>query len=218
MRTRVKICGITRAEDGVAAARAGADAIGLVFWAGTPRHISLEQAREIAAALPAFVTVVGLFVDPEPDAVRAALTDVPLDILQFHGDESPEMCASFGRPYIKAVHVKAGVDLLHYASRYADALGLLFDAFEPGGLPGGTGTTFDWNALPTGLPRPVILSGGLTPQNVGDAIRRVRPWGVDVSSGVEAVGEDGKPRRGVKDAAKIAAFIRGVQDADVRSS
>jgi phosphoribosylanthranilate isomerase len=218
MRTRVKICGITRVEDGVAAAREGADAIGLVFWAGTPRHISLEQAREIAAGLPAFVTVVGLFVDPEPDAVRVALTDVPLDILQFHGDESPEMCASFGRPYIKAVHVKAGVDLIHYASRYADALGLLFDAFEPGGLPGGTGTTFDWNALPTGLARPVILSGGLTPQNVGDAIRRVRPWGVDVSSGVEAVGEDGKPRRGVKDAAKIAAFIRGVQDADVRSS
>ncbi|TMH02390.1 MAG: phosphoribosylanthranilate isomerase [Betaproteobacteria bacterium] len=218
MRTRVKICGITRAEDGVAAAREGADAIGLVFWAGTPRHIGLEQARKIAAALPAFVTVVGLFVDPQPDAVRAALTDVPLDILQFHGDESPEMCASFGRPYIKAVHVKAGVDLLHYASRYADALGLLFDAFEPGGLPGGTGTSFDWNALPTNLPRPVILSGGLTPQNVGDAIRRVRPWGVDVSSGVEAVGEDGKRRRGVKDAAKIAAFIREVQDADVRSS
>jgi phosphoribosylanthranilate isomerase len=218
MRTRVKICGITRAEDGVAAAREGADAIGLVFWAGTPRRISHEQAREIAAALPAFVTVVGLFVDPEPDAVRAALTGVPLDILQFHGDESPEMCASFGRPYIKAVHVKAGVNLLHYALRYADALGLLFDAFEPGGLPGGTGTTFDWNALPTSLPRPVILSGGLTPQNVGAAIRRVRPWGVDVSSGVEAVGEDGKPRRGVKDAAKIAAFIRGVNDADVRSS
>jgi phosphoribosylanthranilate isomerase len=218
MRTRVKICGITRVEDGMTAAREGADAIGLVFWAGTPRRIGLEQAREIAAALPAFVTVVGLFVDPQPDAVRAALTDVPLDILQFHGDESPELCASFGRPYIKAVHVKTGVDLLHYASRYADALGLLFDAFEPGGLPGGTGTTFDWNALPASLPRPVILSGGLTPQNVGDAIRRVRPWGVDVSSGVEAVGEDGKPRRGVKDAAKIAAFMRGVHDADVRSS
>jgi phosphoribosylanthranilate isomerase len=218
MRTRVKICGITRVEDGVAAAREGADAIGLVFWSGTPRHVSHKQAREIAASLPAFVTVVGLFVDPQPDAVRAALTDVPLDLLQFHGNESPELCASFGRPYIKAVHVKDGVDLLHYASRYGDALGLLFDAFEPGGLPGGTGTTFDWKALPASLPRPVILSGGLTPQNIGAAIRQVRPWGVDVSSGVEAVGEDGKPRRGVKDAAKIAAFIRGVRDADVRPS
>ena len=215
MRTRVKICGITRVEDGVAAAREGADAIGLVFWSGTPRHVSHKQAREIAASLPAFVTVVGLFVDPQPDAVRAALTDVPLDLLQFHGNESPELCASFGRPYIKAVHMKDGVDLLHYASRYAGAVGLLFDAFEPGGLPGGTGTTFDWKALPASLPRPVILSGGLTPQNIGAAIRQVRPWGVDVSSGVEVVGEDGKPRRGVKDAAKIAAFIRGVRDADV---
>lgn len=218
MRTRVKICGITRVEDAVAAAREGADAIGLVFWSGTPRHVSHKQAREVAAALPAFVTVVGLFVDPTPDAVRATLEDVPLDLLQFHGNESPEMCASFGRPYIKAVHVKAGVDLLHYASRYDDAIGLLFDAFEPGGLPGGTGTVFDWNALPTSLPRPLILSGGLTPQNVAAAIRQVRPWAVDVSSGVEAVGADGKPRKGVKDAAKIAAFIRGVRDADVRPS
>jgi phosphoribosylanthranilate isomerase len=215
MRTRVKICGITRVEDGVAAAREGADAIGLVFWSGTPRQVSHTQAREIAAALPAFVSVVGLFVDPQPDAVRAALAEVPLDLLQFHGNEPPEMCASFGRPYVKAVHVKPGVDLLHYASGYAEARGLLFDAFEPGGLPGGTGTTFDWSALPAGLSRPVILSGGLTPQNVGAAIRQVRPWAVDVSSGVEAVAEDGRPRKGIKDAAKIAAFIRGVRDADV---
>jgi phosphoribosylanthranilate isomerase len=215
MRTRVKICGITRVEDGVAAAREGADAIGLVFWSGTPRQVSHTQAREIAAALPAFVSVVGLFVDPQPDAVRAALAEVPLDLLQFHGNEPPEMCASFGRPYVKAVHVKPGVDLLHYASGYAEARGLLFDAFEPGGLPGGTGTTFDWSALPAGLSRPVILSGGLTPQNVGAAIRQVRPWAVDVSSGVEAVADDGRPRKGIKDAAKIAAFIRGVRDADV---
>jgi phosphoribosylanthranilate isomerase len=215
MRTRVKICGITRVEDGVAAAREGADAIGLVFWSGTPRQVSHVRAREIAAALPAFVGVVGLFVDPQPDAVRAVLAEVPLDLLQFHGNEPPEMCASFGRPYIKAVHVKPGVDLLHYASGYAGARGLLFDAFAPGGLPGGTGTTFDWGALPAGLLRPVILSGGLTPQNVGAAIRQVRPWAVDVSSGVEAVADDGKPRKGIKDAARIAAFIRGVRDADV---
>src|ERR1700681_2712778 len=129
MRTRVKICGITRVEDGVAAAREGADAIGLVFWSGTPRQVSHTQAREIAAALPAFVSVVGLFVDPQPDAVRPALAEVPLDLLQFHGNEPPEMCASFGRPYVKAVHVKPGVDLLHYSSGYAEARCLVLDAF-----------------------------------------------------------------------------------------
>jgi phosphoribosylanthranilate isomerase len=214
MRTRVKICGITRIEDGIAAARAGADAIGLVFWSGTPRCVSFDQARAIAAALPAFVTVVGLFVDPTPDAVRAALAEVPLDLLQFHGDESPELCAGFGRPYIKAVSVKPGVDLLQCASRYSGARALLLDAFQPGGLPGGTGTTFDWNEVPGGLPRPFILSGGLTPQNVGAAIRTLRPWAVDVSSGVEATGEDGKPKKGIKSPPKITAFIREVRNAD----
>jgi phosphoribosylanthranilate isomerase len=214
MRTRVKICGITRIEDGMAAARAGADAIGLVFWAGTPRCVSLDQARAIAAALPAFVTVVGLFVDPAPDVVRAALAEVPLDLLQFHGDEPPDLCASFGRPYIKAVSVKPGVDLLQYTSRYSGARALLLDAFQPGGLPGGTGTTFDWNEVPGGLPRPMILSGGLTPQNVGAAIRALRPWAVDVSSGVEATGDGGKPKKGIKSPPKIAAFIREVRNAD----
>jgi phosphoribosylanthranilate isomerase len=214
MRTRVKICGITRIEDGIAAARAGADAIGLVFWSGTPRCVSFDQARAIAAALPAFVTVVGLFVDPAPDAVRAALAEVPLDLLQFHGDESPDFCAGFGRPYIKAVSVKPGVDLLQYTSRYSGARALLLDAFQPSGLPGGTGTTFDWNEVPGGLPRPIILSGGLTPQNVGAAIRALGPWAVDVSSGVEATGDGGKPKKGVKSPPKIAAFIREVRNAD----
>jgi phosphoribosylanthranilate isomerase len=214
MRTRVKICGITRVEDGIAAAKAGADAIGLVFWSGTPRCVSFDQARAIAEALPAFVTVVGLFVDPAPDSVRAALAEVPLDLLQFHGDESPDLCAGFGRPYIKAVPVKPGVDLLQYASRYSGARALLFDAFQPGGLPGGTGTTFDWSEVPGGLPRPVILSGGLTPQNVGAAIRALRPWAVDVSSGVEVIGDGGKPRKGIKSPPKIAAFIREVRNAD----
>ena len=214
MRTRVKICGITRVEDGLAAARAGADAIGLVFWSGTPRCVSVEQARAIAQAVPAFVTVVGLFVDPPPEAVRAVLNAVPLDLLQFHGSERADLCASFGRPYIKAVPVKPGVDLLQYAARYGDAHGLLFDTFEPGGLPGGTGKTFDWNALPAELQRPLILSGGLTPQNVGAAIRTARPWATDVSSGVEVTGEDGRPRKGIKSAAKIAAFIREVRNAD----
>jgi phosphoribosylanthranilate isomerase len=218
-RTRVKICGITRVEDGLAAAQAGADAIGLVFWPGTPRCITLEQARTIVAALPAFVTVVGLFVDPQPEAVRAALAAVPLDLLQFHGDEPPEVCASFGRPYIKAVPVRPGSDLLQYASRFSGARALLFDAFQPGGMPGGTGTTFDWNELPRQLTdassRRLILSGGLTPGNVAAAIRQLRPWGVDVSSGVEMTGNDGRPRQGIKSPTKIDAFVREVRSADV---
>jgi phosphoribosylanthranilate isomerase len=217
-RTRVKICGITRVEDGIAAADAGADAIGLVFWPGTPRCVTFDRARAIVAALPAFVTVAGLFVDPSSDAVRAALAEVPLDLLQFHGDEAPELCASFGRPYVKAVAVRAEIDLLQYAARFDDAHGLLFDAFQPGGLPGGTGKTFDWTQIPPQLTDPMsrrlILSGGLNAHNVGDAVRQLRPWAVDVSTGVEATEADGKPRKGFKDAAKIAAFIREVRRAD----
>ncbi len=218
LRTRVKICGITRIDDARAAANAGADAIGMIFWPGTPRRVEFEQARAIAAALPAFVTVVGLFVDPQPADVRAALDAVALDVLQFHGDEPQALCASFGRPYIKAVPVRPDVDLIQYASRYRDARGILFDAFEPGGMPGGTGRTFDWNKLASrvaaGFSQPLILSGGLKPHNVGAAIRALRPWAVDVSSGVEESGGDGRPHKGIKDPAKIAAFIRGVRDAD----
>lgn len=218
MRTRVKICGITRVEDGVAAAQAGADAIGLVFWSGTPRCVNFGQARSIVAALPSFVTVVGLFVDPQPEAVRAALAAVPLDILQFHGDERPELCGSFDRPYIKAVPMRPGIDLLQYAARFDAAHGLLFDAFQPNGPPGGTGTTFDWAKLPPQLTDPstrrLILSGGLTPQNVAAAVRQLRPWAVDVSSGVEITGADGKARKGIKSATKIVAFIREVRSAD----
>ena len=216
-RTRVKICGITRVEDGVAAARAGADAIGFVFWPGSPRAVAVERARVIAAALPPFVTTVGLFVDPAPDQVRAMLAALPLDLLQFHGAEPPEFCRAFGRPYIKAVPVggnAARADLLEYAARYADACGLLFDAPPADGLPGGTGRTFDWNALPRDPGRPLVLSGGLTAANVGAAIRRLRPWAVDVSSGVEAIGPDGKPVRGSKDPARIVAFIEEVRNAD----
>jgi phosphoribosylanthranilate isomerase len=214
MRTRVKICGITCIEDGLAAAHAGADAVGLVFWPGTPRRVSFERARAIADALPAFVSVVGLFVDPAPEEVHAALAALPLDLLQFHGNEAPELCASFACPYIKAVPVKPGIDLLQYASRYAGARGWLFDAFQPGGLPGGTGTSFDWAQIPGGLSRPLILSGGLSAQNVGAAVKAVRPWAVDVSSGVEVDGDDGKPKKGVKSPSKIAAFVREVRNAD----
>jgi phosphoribosylanthranilate isomerase len=216
-RTRVKICGITRLADAIAAANAGADAIGFNFWPGTPRKIAVGQARAIAAALPPFVTIVGLFVDPEPGAVRAALAAAPLDLLQFHGDEPPDLCRAFGRPYVKAVPVggaSAASGLLEYAARYADAAGLLFDAPPADGLPGGTGRTFDWDALPRELPRPLVLSGGLTAANVAGAIRRVRPWAVDVSSGVEAIGPDGKPVKGIKDPERIRAFIEEVRHAD----
>jgi len=216
-RTRVKICGITRLADGLAAARAGADAIGFVFWSGTPRRIAVADARSIAAAMPPFVTIVGLFVDPKPGEVRAALAAVPLAALQFHGHEPPELCRAFGRPYVKAVPVgggAAGDGLLEYAARYPDAAGLLFDAPPADGLPGGTGRTFDWDALPRALSRPLVLSGGLTPANVGGAIRRVRPWAVDVSSGVEAIGPDGSPAKGIKDPERIRAFIEEVRHAD----
>jgi phosphoribosylanthranilate isomerase len=222
LRTRIKICGITRVEDGLAAAHAGADAIGLVFWRGTPRMVGFAAAREIALALPPFVSVVGLFVDPAPGEVDAALAEVPLDLLQFHGAEPPELCRRFRRPYLKAIAVKEAVDLLEYAARYADAAGLLFDAYRDGDLPGGTGHTFDWSRLSADvrarLPRPLVLSGGLDAANVGRAIRELRPWAVDVSSGVEERGPDGMPRRGLKDAARIAAFVQGVRNADGGSS
>jgi len=218
MRTRVKICGITRREDALAAADAGADAVGLVFWRGTPRGVAIERARAIVAALPPFVTAVGLFVDPAPEEVRATLAAVPLAVLQFHGHEAPELCRAFGRPYLKAVPVLAGTAhaaLLEYAARYGDAAGLLFDAPPADGLPGGTGRTFDWEALPPLPDRRVVLSGGLDADNVRAAIRRVRPWAVDVSSGVETIGPDGKPVKGIKDATRIAAFIEEVRHADV---
>ncbi len=216
-RTRVKICGVREASHARAAADAGADAIGLVFWPGTPRVVEHARAREIADALPPFITLVGLFVDPSPADVRAALAAVPLDMLQFHGAEDPALCRSFGRPYVKAIAVAAGTGesrLVEYAARYADAAAWLFDAPPSGGLPGGTGQPFDWDTLPRRLDRPLVLSGGLTAENVGDAIRRVHPWAVDVSSGVEVVGADGRAVKGVKDPARIAAFIEAVRNAD----
>jgi phosphoribosylanthranilate isomerase len=217
-RTRNKICGITRVDDGLAAARAGADAIGVVFWRGTPRCVELAQAHAIARALPPFVGVVGLFVDPTADEVARALAALPLDLLQFHGAEPPEFCRRFGRPYLKAIAVKEGVDLLEYAARYDDAAGLLFDAYRPGDLPGGTGHAFDWSwfaeAVRERVTRPLVLSGGLDPDNVGEAIDALRPWAVDVSSGVEERDADGRPRRGLKDRARIVAFVEGVRNAD----
>jgi len=205
--TRVKICGITRVEDALAAARSGADAIGLVFYEISPRRISIEQAAKLAGVLPPFVSAVGLFVDADPAFVGDVVTHVPLDLLQFHGDETPEYCSQFGVPYIKAIRVRKEVDLLQCAERYADAKGLLLDAHVEG-VPGGTGKAFDWTLIPVNLSLPVILSGGLNEENVAAAIKKVQPYAVDVSSGVEAA-------KGIKDAAKIASFMQEVKRTDV---
>jgi phosphoribosylanthranilate isomerase len=205
--TAVKICGITRVEDGLAAAHAGAHAVGLVFHRASPRFVQAAQARAVSLALPPFVTAVGLFVDLPAVAVASLVRQVPLQLLQFHGDEDPAYCESFGMPFIKAVRMKRGVDLLQFASRFSAAKGLLLDTYTPA-APGGTGESFDWDLVPPRLPLPIVLAGGLTPDNVAAAVRAVRPWAVDVSSGVEH-------DKGIKDADKIAAFIRGVRDADV---
>ena len=200
---RVKICGITRVEDALAAAAAGADAIGLVFYAKSPRAVDIEQARAILAALPPFVTSVGLFVDAERSELERILASVPLDLLQFHGDESVQQCEAFGRPYIKALRVKAGDDIAAQVARYPSAQGILLDAYVEG-VPGGTGEAFDWSLIPQALSKPLILAGGLRPDNVAEAVSRVRPYAVDVSGGVEA-------NKGVKDVEKVGAFIRAAR-------
>ena len=200
---RVKICGITRVEDALAAAAAGADAIGLVFYAKSPRAVDIEQARAILAALPPFVTTVGLFVDAERSELERILASVPLDLLQFHGDESVQQCEAFGRPYIKALRVKAGDDIAAQVARYPSAQGILLDAYVEG-VPGGTGEAFDWSLIPQALSKPLILAGGLRPDSVAEAVSRVRPYAVDVSGGVEA-------SKGVKDVEKIGAFIRAAR-------
>ncbi|KUM02904.1 phosphoribosylanthranilate isomerase [Chromobacterium subtsugae] len=204
---RIKICGITRAEDGAAAAALGADAVGLVFYPPSPRNVSLEQARAVIAALPPFVSVVALFVNPAREWVEQVLAACAVDVLQFHGEEEAEFCRSFRRPYLKAVRVRPGMDLLEWAGRYPDARGLLTDAFVEG-AHGGTGATFDWTLLPEALPLPLILSGGLDESNIVEAVRRVKPAAVDVSSGVEA-------SKGIKDAARMAAFISGARHGSV---
>jgi phosphoribosylanthranilate isomerase len=206
MATAVKICGITRIDDALTAARCGAHAIGLVF-APSPRRVAVDLAAAITRALPPFVSAVGLFVDADADEIRGTIAQAPCQFLQFHGDEAPGFCSQFGLPYVKAVRVRPEVDLLQYARDYRDAKGLLLDA-HVAGKHGGTGTSFDWKLIPRSMPLPVILSGGLNPANVAQAVRTVRPWAVDVSSGVEAA-------PGIKDAARIAAFMAGVRDANV---
>lgn len=207
--TAIKICGITREQDALAAARSGAQAIGLVFYAPSPRYVTPAHAVGIQRVLPPFVTSVGLFVNASAQDVAQTLATVRVDLLQFHGDESPGFCRQFGVPYMKALRVRPGLNLLQCAKDFHDAKALLLDAYVEG-LHGGSGATFDWALIPPDLPLPVVLSGGLTPQNVGAAIRAVRPWAVDVSSGVEVDGS-----KGIKDAAQIAAFVTGVRNADV---
>lgn len=204
-RTRIKICGITRAEDLRAAVELGVDALGFVFYPPSPRFLNTEQASKLVRAVPPFVTTVGLFVNAPAAAVRSVLEAVPLHALQFHGEEDAAYCRQFGRQYIKAARVRQGFDLVEYAASFPDAHGLLLDAYVNG--YGGAGQTFDWGLIPPALPLPLILSGGLDTDNVEAAIRGVRPWAVDVSSGVESA-------KGIKDATKMAAFITGVRNAD----
>lgn len=204
-RTRIKICGITRSEDLSAAVAAGADAVGFVFYPLSPRYVRIETAARLARETPPFVTRVGLFVNADAGFVKEILATVAIDLLQFHGDEEAHYCEQFCRPYIKAARVKPGIDLLECARAYPTAQGLLLDAWSS--AYGGTGQTFDWSLIPPNLPLPLILSGGLNAENVREAVESVRPWAVDVSSGVEI-------SKGIKDAAKIAAFIAAVRKAD----
>lgn len=206
MRTRVKICGITRPEDALAAVRCGADAIGLVFHPASPRFVRLDVARAVAMAVPAYVAVVGLFVDATVAEIERVLEQVPLTLLQFHGQESNESCIRYGVPFTKAVHMAKGIDVNSTLLAYPDSRGFLLDTFVAG-IPGGTGQVFDWSVVPQNLQEPIILAGGLTARNVSNAVLRVRPYAVDVSGGVEVA-------KGIKDAKRIEEFILAVQAAD----
>jgi len=203
MRTRVKVCGLTRVADVQDACDLGVDAIGLVFYSPSPRGVTIEQARDILQGVPPFITVTALFVNPEVSEVEAVLSQLPaVSLLQFHGDETPAFCRQFRRAYIKAIPMREEVDLAQQAQVYADALGLLVDTYKPG-IPGGSGESFDWHRLPQSLSKPLILAGGLTPVNVAQAIQKVRPYAVDVSGGVEFA-------KGLKDKQSIAAFMEAV--------
>jgi phosphoribosylanthranilate isomerase len=204
MRTRVKICGMTRRQDADFAAKSGADAIGLVFYPPSPRAVSIAQARDVVADLAPFVSVVALFVDPTPELVLECQEALPIDIIQFHGDEPAMFCEQFGKPYIKAIRMKPGTELSALTEHYASAKALLLDAYQPG-VPGGTGQTFDWSMI-ADVDMPLILAGGLNADNVKQAIQQVRPFAVDVSGGVES-------EKGIKSHEKISAFMREVANA-----
>lgn len=206
-RTRIKICGLTREQDVDEAVAAGADAIGLVFYARSPRHVSLDRAVQLVQRLPPFVTPVGLFVNADPAQIAAACAAIPTLLLQFHGDETLAQCEAPGRPYLRAARMVPGFDLLDFAQSCSSAQAILLDAHVEG--YGGGGKVFDWSLIPSGVPRPVVLSGGLNHANVIDGVLRVRPCAVDVSSGVE-IG------KGVKDAALMRQFCEAVREADAR--
>jgi phosphoribosylanthranilate isomerase len=206
MRTRIKICGFTRVQDALCAARLGVDALGLVFYPPSPRNVSIAQAVEIVRALPAFVSVVALFVDEQEQRIREVLGEVAIDLIQFHGDESAEYCRSFGKPYVKAVRMRRNIDIASLAKEYHDASGLLLDAYHAN-AKGGTGRLFDWEMIPATCPIPVILAGGLEPANAGLAVKTVKPYALDVSSGVEV-------SKGIKDIAKMSAFVNEVYQSD----
>lgn len=204
-RTRIKICGITRQEDLDTAVTGGGDALGFVFYPPSPRYLSIKRASSLSLTVPPFVTRVGLFVNAEPDEVRAVLAEVPIDLLQFHGDEDEAYCCQFGLPYLKVARVRPGVDLVEFARSYPTAQGILLDAWVE--AYGGAGKRFDWSLVPKNLQTKFVLSGGLHAGNVAEAVVNLRPYAVDVSSGVEL-------SKGIKDATKIAAFIAAVREAD----
>jgi len=208
-RTRIKICGITREQDLDAAVEAGADALGFVRYPNSPRFVELARAELLAARLPPFVTPVLLWVNADAGEIREAAAAIPHALHQFHGDETPAACRTAGRPYLRAARMAPGIDLLDFCSRFADAQALLLDAHVEG--YGGGGKAFDWSLVPRGVPLPVVLSGGLHAANVIEGILRVRPWAVDVSSGVEAA-------KGIKDAAAMRRFCEAVREADSRSA
>lgn len=202
-RTRIKFCGLTRAEDVQAAVALGVDAIGLVCYPPSPRSLSVAHLAELGALCPPMVTVTALFVDPDPREVRAVLDTGVVDLLQFHGQESTEFCRQFGRPWMKALTMHPELDLTEQMSTYVGARGLLLDAWHPERV-GGTGLAFDWSRIPPELASHIVLAGGLSAENVGDALRMVRPWAVDVSSGIES-------SAGIKDRTRMAAFVAAVQ-------
>lgn len=205
-RTRIKICGITRAEDANAIVDVGVDAIGLVFYPPSPRAVSIQQAQKVVADVPAFVTVTALFVNPTVEQVQSVLDSVRIDLIQFHGDEDDDFCRQFGHPYIKALRVRQASDVVALCLRFPSALAVLLDSYKPG-VPGGTGETFDWSLVPATPPKPIILAGGLDPDNVNHAIDVVRPYAVDVSGGVEAA-------KGIKEHGKITKFVNEVYRVD----
>lgn len=205
-RTRIKICGITNAKDAAAAIEAGADAIGLVFYDPSPRAVDIEQAKKIVANVPAFISVVALFVNPDVKLVQRVLNTVRIDLIQFHGDEENDFCSQFQRPFIKAIRVRQAQDVVASCLRFSNALAILLDSYKPG-IPGGTGETFNWSLIPPNQIKPLILAGGLTPENVASAITEIHPFAVDVSGGVEHV-------KGIKDHEKINKFISEVYRGD----